>query len=327
MMALSEAATGQPAVVFEPGARPPAATEPGVHPTPGPIIWFNIGGSSNRPNRRSVGWLGPGGSWDLFVQTQVRPLLSQGARRVMLHNPFGHEPDTSMQFDQAVHALDAQTHWLTTGFVTAWHPVVRGDYTDGQPVEVICYLGKLHDDPDFKPSNPLHEPAPFWLARAWQSLRPPLEAGMSIAMDASSNAPEDSPQHRLIQMLRSLGVTVYVEARPYKNRPHLFGMPVISRDDFWSTSDPAKNPGARPLYARNDQLRGEIIRILLPLPQTAEEARRRIHKIQRDGHTPALLMPTLNALGIRNRELLENTPPPAPDPDQAPAPAASQPGS
>ncbi|MEM1108502.1 MAG: hypothetical protein AAGH99_07410 [Planctomycetota bacterium] len=202
------------------------------------------------------------------MRLQVVPTLKLGVRRVMIHNPFGHKPlSEPMAFDQYVEAREGGHTRITEGFVEAWKPVVDGFYTDGEPVEVICYVGSIDIDRDFLAIRE-NEPTGWsadWLRRAFESIEPALAAGMSIGFDSSSNLPEDSAEFRLIQLLDSLGHRCYIESRPLATVPHLWRFPVVSARRHWFRSDPDRFPAANH-NARNSDLMGEIVILLVRPP-------------------------------------------------------------
>jgi len=277
------------------------------------VSLFLIGGSTTEIKDRCVGWGLRQRGWDGFVRRFVRPQLDAGVRRIQVHNPFGTLPGESMQFDQYIHARSAGLTFLTGGFVDAWKPVTQGRYTQGEPVEVIAYLGKLQDDPDFQKLLDAGD-TQGWLARAVVSLSLPLEAGMSIGFDASASAGEQSPTHRLTELLQSLGTRIYIEARPYKNTPHWFGNNIIITDKFWKRSDPQRYPGDSGKWAaRNDQLTGEIIRIVFP--EHAEDPDNwmlDLRRVLEDGHTAAVPLYNMLGNGKRLNDLLQSDTPLSP---------------
>jgi len=239
------------------------------------LAWFLIGGSSNIANDRYVGWSLRRMGWSRFIFNHVRPLLQGGVRRIIIHNPFGHEPDrNTMAFDQAIHATESAQDWLTRGFVDAWKPVIEGSLTHGEPVEVICYLGRISGDPDF--DNLLApEQEPLFLARAWQSVELPLAAGMSIGVDSSSSLPLDHPGFTFIQQLHNQPIKVYIESRPDADKPHLHHWPVISVEDFWQRSDPQRYPDSIGM-TRDARSHGEVILLYSHQQLTAEQARKQL---------------------------------------------------
>ncbi|MEO0586663.1 MAG: hypothetical protein AAF078_03400 [Planctomycetota bacterium] len=227
------------------------------------VVRYVIGNSSTRDENRRVGHgLSRSGGWSSFVRLKVRPLIDRGFTRFMLHNPFGVVGGERMAFDQYVEAREARLGWLTDDFVEAWSPVTRGDYSDGRPIEVIGYLGDLDDDPDFVALREAGDRA-GWLRRAAVSVSPVVDAGMSVGFDSANQLAEGSAEFGLIRMLNGLEVRTYVEPRPHKTVPNLWSQNVISIDRFWRRSDPELHPGSSGRWAaRNDQLTGEIVRIV-----------------------------------------------------------------
>ncbi|MBB6430790.1 hypothetical protein [Algisphaera agarilytica] len=224
------------------------------------VSWFLIGGSSATPEDRYVGWDLRQSGWGKFVFMRVRPGLEGGIRRVLLHNPFGHElPNNTMAFDGSLNADEQGHDWLVEGFVEAWKPVVEGRWSGGDPVEVICYLGRLDEAPGFEALKDASDEEGYQ-ARAWASVALPLAAGMSIAVDSSADLPENHPGFRFIRDLRDSGVRVYVEARPDTNKPHLHNWPMISVESFWERSDPTRHADARGME-RDAHSHGEVIQL------------------------------------------------------------------
>lgn len=178
----------------DPSAAGPPEQTPGgdaLAPTNHLIAFFNIGYSANRPKDRMVGQGLKQTGWDGFVQIKVRPLLDWGVRRIQLHNPFGAKEGDTMRLDQYLLAKEAELDWLTDGFVEAWKPVIRGDYTNGEPVEVIGYVGHGFGG-EFKR---LREAGDLrgYRERAAASIKPLVQAGMSIGFDSASVAEDDDP--------------------------------------------------------------------------------------------------------------------------------------
>ncbi len=257
------------------------------------VSWLTIGGSTKDASTRRVGWDLKRRGWGGFVRLVVRPQIDWGCRRFVLHNPFGTLPGEPMQFDQYMHARDAGLTWLCEGFVEAWRPVTE------EGIEVICYLGKLRDDPDFEE---LRKRGKYddWLARAWASLQPALDAGMSIALDASSRADAGHPVYKLAELLRSLGVKVYIEPRPPITHNHWFDYPVVTTEQFWHRSNPEKHISSL-WAARDDQLRGEIIRMITRTPQADQPEKAR--EVIAEGHTAALYVLGMIREGVSRESL------------------------
>ncbi len=215
------------------------------------VGYFLIGGSTTRNEDRRVGWGIKTGGWQGFVDTHVQPVLDWGVRRVELHNPFGTLPREVMQFDQYLEAQKASLTWLYKDFVSAWSPLTSGQ--NGPKVEVIAYLGSLVLDQDFKQllaSGDLAE----WHRRAWKSLEPAMQAGMSIGFDAVTSAPADHPAYQFIKGLRDSGVRVYVEGWPSVKQPHWCEFNVIvSTQQIRKIHEKWAVP--------QSQIKGEIVRL------------------------------------------------------------------
>ncbi|MGB0767720.1 MAG: hypothetical protein ACPGYV_08410, partial [Phycisphaeraceae bacterium] len=170
--------------------------------------------------------------WRNLIEHLFAPQIAWGVRRVMLHNPFGTASLAGpMPFDQYLEAKAAGIGWLVDDFVSEWRRVVNGGYSDGEPVEVIGYIGSITTDPSMKrlvDSGNLDA----WRERAEQSIAPLIEAGMSIGFDAGSRIDADHPAYELLLDLRQRNVIVYIETYPTLERPHLFKFPVIAMERF-----------------------------------------------------------------------------------------------
>ncbi|MEM6855616.1 MAG: hypothetical protein AAF593_14510, partial [Planctomycetota bacterium] len=226
-------------------------------------VWLTVGGATlNQDGRRMQKDLLAGG-WDLYIERRVKPMLDLGARRLVLSIPFGYRGPGVFQFDQLLEMREeiptspyggvfAQ---IDAGFVDAWKPIVQGAYTDGDPVEVICYLGKLKDDPDF---TELDDAA--YRQRYYASIQPALDAGMSLGFDASSGINVGTREHDLIAETEANGTRCYIEARPLKISPWR-DWPVISTETIWDlTNDPTLSQNRR--YYETHELGGEVMRFV-----------------------------------------------------------------
>jgi hypothetical protein len=275
------------------------------------VSWQTIGWSSPETSDRQVGQGIKQTGWAGFVKHVIEPEIRWGVRRIVVSNPFGCLPDEPMQFDQYLHARDAKLTWLTNGFARAWRPVTDRD------VEVICYLGKLTEDPSFPP---LARDRAGWEQRFWESVQPALDAKMSVALDAAAG---DFPEsHRAVDLLEAKGVKVYFEPRPNADAQRWFTYPIISVDTFWERSDPALHPDSR-WAARNEQLTGEIIRIITAPPQGKTWSHKGwigpyVRSILRDGHTAAAPVTMLMGEQIPLHELLRKDEP-RPNPATSPS--------
>lgn len=179
-------------------------------------------------------------TWKQFVQEYVQPELELGYRRVMLHLPFGKdtEADSFMSFDSYIHAQQRDLDTLWKGFSKAWRPVVQGKYTDGEPVQVICYLGSLHHDPDF--TKLLEDPTKGgqWLSRAWKSTQAILDAGCEIAFDTAGGWPADSPGYGFVTLIRNMGAGGWIEGTEFVRRPadqpYRWRDPITNEFHYWN---------------------------------------------------------------------------------------------
>jgi hypothetical protein len=164
-------------------------------------------------------------------------------RRFVLHNPFGNTTEGPMIFDQFIVAQERGHTYLTNDFVTAWR-----DFLNRHPdAELVGYLGKMRGVETFTQHLPVNPGMPgrpdLYLERALESVRPLLEAGASgIAFDASSGASADSPVFHFMQLLQSMGLKVYVEGWPGKDKTHLgqFGVTSAERNyQSWGKTEKA----------------------------------------------------------------------------------------
>lgn len=218
------------------------------------VAFYNIGFSANNPADRMVGRSLKKVKWKGFVRGEMVPLLDWGVRRIELHNPFGADPGVGMVLDQYLAAKEAGLDWLTDDFVEAWKPVTRGDYTHGEPVEVIAYVGhgyggefkRLLEADDLK----------GYRARAVDSVRPLVAAGMSIGFDSAAVAGADHPFYRFIRDLRDTAhVRVYIEPWPQRSSEHWHSFNVITAERFFQLAQ------VHPAVAPRSSMTGEIIRL------------------------------------------------------------------
>lgn len=211
---------------------PPAINSTAGHDPQRIIGWINVGYTSAERADHLIGRGLKEHGWPRVIERDVAPQLRWGARRFMIHNPFGARSELMvMQFDQFVEAQEAGLDWATKGFVSAWKPVVQGLYTDGQAIEVIGYIGSITQDQEMQALY-LSGDLEGWTRRAQASIAPLLEAGMSIAFDAGSLIEEDHPGYDLIRELQSQGVKVYIETYPKADKPHLHDIPVIMLERY-----------------------------------------------------------------------------------------------
>lgn len=196
------------------------------------VAWQTIGGSGGDLADRRIGaHLGiKNGGWARYIERSIIPGIEWGCRRFLLHNPFGSMPYQVMQFDQLLEARDAGLTWLEADFVEAWKPVTSGAYG---PVEVIAYFGTPVADADFQA---LYQAGDIeaWMARAWASVQPAIDAGMSIGLDMSTGADAAHPTWLFAKMLRDRGIKVYAEGVPAAGRlSHWLEMNVVLMDKYY----------------------------------------------------------------------------------------------
>jgi hypothetical protein len=196
--------------------------------------------------------------------------------------------------DQYLHAKDAKLNWLTQGFVEAWKPVTASG------VEVIAYFGMLEGDPDFAGAG--------WKQRFLDSVKPALDAGMSIALDSAAMAPAGSITHQAAQMLRQMGVEVYIEARPTAGYTHWYDYNVISIDSFWDRSDPDRFADAY-IWAPTSALKREVMRIIFSSPTGLTWSQSGwvgaySNDVIKSGHTVAAPVLQLMSEGVELQDLL-----------------------
>jgi hypothetical protein len=254
-----------------------------VDPRDRVVAHYSIGYSASNPETRMVRSDLIERGWEDFVATQIEPALDAGFQRIMLHNPFGIQVDSEtgetqiMQFEQ-YQAAQQELPALAEGFVEAWQPITE------RGVEVIAYFGAPHNSPAMQA---LESDMDAWWDRAWEALQPALDAGMSIGIDNSAPRLASSPTFLLAEALRERGVRVYTEARPHNTNPLWFDYPVVLRDITWTSSDPGisgNHPIVYSRFPRNDQLSGEILRLIRPNEE--EDAQwSRLKQVLMDGNS------------------------------------------
>ncbi len=217
------------------------------------VAKYSIAHSSNDYSARLVGHGLTVDGWAPFIAEEILPALDAGFTRIDLHNPFGRGPDdTFMAFDQYLDAL-VETPKLTEDFVELWKPI-----TDSG-VEVIAYMGSPRHDPI---QVSLIDDPDAWWSRALAAVQPLVDAGMSIALDASANATGDLLDVALAEHLRDQGVRVYIEARPAADATHWFDYPLFLREATWEKQSPELRPIHIGRHAWDHELTGEVVRIV-----------------------------------------------------------------
>lgn len=192
-------------------------------PTPGRLVaWMTIAWSGNNPAERNIsrglriydqGWAG-------YIRGVLDPQLKLGVRRFVLHNPFGAVAGEVMQLDQLLQARAAGLAWLERDFVSAWKAEIQKHADAGDPIEVIAYFGTPRASENFVKLDQAGDRA-AWLKRAWDSVQPAVDAGMSVALDMATGTTRDHPNYEFVQQLKARGVRVYLEGIPPKQSPWL----------------------------------------------------------------------------------------------------------
>ena len=265
------------------------------------ISFHNIGYSSSDPERHYVRAVNQTTGWPGFVRSHALPDLAWGVRRIQIHNPFGIREGRQMELDQYLHAKADGLHWLTDDFTEAWAPVVRGEHTGGERVEVIAYLGNPFWDifADLEEAGRWDE----WLDRAERCVRPAVDAGMSLGFDAFSKAERDSYAFRFVQLLETRGVRVYIETWPRKTHAHWRHTPIIV-SEYWYQRN-----RTHPNVLRRADLTGEIVRLMAhpPSGETASDTswiERELVDAISSGHTVSGHIDRLRRAGIKCDPLL-----------------------
>ena len=127
------------ACVVSLGCLPVSGSQPPPQPGTSKLISFiPLGGQIGEANMHSY-LARHNMTWLQFVQETLVPQMEWGVRRFMLHLPFGKDPtEAPMSFDSYLVAQELGLNVVWRGFVQTIRQVVEGQYTDGEPVEVIC---------------------------------------------------------------------------------------------------------------------------------------------------------------------------------------------
>lgn len=251
------------------------------------VHWEQIGGSTVNDAVRNVGWSMHQVGWQGYVDGRFAQLQQMGVKRIFLHNPFGIlNSEPYFQFDQYIHAQEAGLTWLTEGFVEAWRPITQ------QGVEVIAYIGTMFSDPDFVGLSDDQ-----FIDRVVRSLRPLIDAGMSVGLDSIVGETQTSRPFMVAQALRNSGIRVYAENRPPRDFTWWHDFGGVYYNEGFLLDTPELNPALH-WAASNSLLRGELLRYTGAAPAgfgfwqpgwRGPEVR----DIWRDNGTPITDVPTL----------------------------------
>ena len=275
------------------------------------IGWANVGWSANNSLTLNVNRILFVEGWKSYIERQVLPQLRWGVRRFQVHNPFGTRAGTVMQFDQYLEAQQRGLTWLTEGFVESWKKVIEGHYTNGEPVEVIAYLGAINLDPDLSVLLRKGD------LEAWQqlvddSVQPFLDAGMSIGFDSASRLDADETEFQYIKQLEESGTEVYIESWPDASKAHLLEMNIVALErNIASRAEQRKRTFGPNRPAHRRELQGELVRMMTRPPEDGSEDWSDIAWLIDDavnaisaGDTVALDTKALEGFGISMQDLL-----------------------
>lgn len=159
------------------------------------------------------------GAFARYVRQHIIPACDKLGipPRVMWWNPFGFHRPSLYDFDQYLLAMEnPKLHLAVKSFVESLAPLTD----DG--VEQWAYIGidGLHLD---RPGDRL------W--RTVASVRPYLDAGMRLVVDAVANAAPEHPAARAVYSLREHGVPVSVEGKPERDGWEIVGEHKLMQDD------------------------------------------------------------------------------------------------
>lgn len=170
------------------------------------LCFWIIGNSSPIDADRRVGWDIKTLGWRGFRQKRldsvraVNPTLP-----VWLHNPGGTLANENMQLTQFLQAQQAGLAWLTDGFADAFKPFAQAG-------ELVIYLGGEQDDVILN----RYKSRANRVKVVKDAIKPVLDCGASLAVDASALLPRDSVTFAEMDRLRQSGKPVYIEAlRPW----------------------------------------------------------------------------------------------------------------
>ena len=275
------------------------------------IGWANVGWSTNNSLTLNVNRILFVEGWKSYIRKQVLPQLRWGVRRFQVHNPFGTRAGTVMQFDQYLEAQQRGLTWLTEGFVESWKKVIEGHYTNGEPVEVIAYLGAINLDPDL--TVLLREgDLEAWQQLVDDSVQPLLDAGMSIGFDSASRLDADEIEFQYIKQLEESGTEVYIESWPDASKTHLLEMNIVALErNIAARAEQRKRTFGPNRPAHRQELQAELVRMMTRPPEDGSEDWSDIAWLIDDaanaisvGDTVALDTKTLESFGISMQDLL-----------------------
>jgi len=222
---------------------------------------FNFGAQGNDLNHvRKMGWGIPENGWMWSYTTLMQPLARLGFKRLWLHNPHGCRflpgVETQMQLDQLTRAREMGLPKLYEEFPKVLEQA-RKDFEQvvvyyGSPNPQESFFGRIEKIQDLKLRDQV------WQVYADMNIKPAVDAGCDIGLDASSNIQPGEGLYNLWERLKKRGRRVYIEAIPNKTAPHLIGEPWSITTEFLQRGEAIPDwmqSFAFPL----DQLTGECV--------------------------------------------------------------------
>lgn len=213
------------------------------------LHWLTIGFSGPDPAKRYIGRGLLENGWQWFVKNWMQPAIDRNCGKVLLHDPAGCDAGEAMDFDQFVE-MDRKYSLFDDEFVKTIKPITA------KGIEVIAYLGSMSGDPD-KPTSP-----GAWLEWVARSVKPALDAGCTIAFDASNGFTASSKEGKVIELVESLCGKVYIE--PWATKWGLKKAGIITDELYYNTAPQLGNSWAAPLKESP-----ELIRLVLPVKSEA----------------------------------------------------------
>jgi len=275
-------------------------------------IQFMRVGFSDKNSPFQIGWGIPRRGWEPAIKNVQAPVLQKtGARWLWLHNPFGAFDGEIMQMTARVRVQamakqgDRGAKRALDTFLPTMRKLLRGEYTAGRRVGVVCYLGNAEPDRLLKP---LLEQGDLdrWQALWEQSLAPvrrlaaEFPGQVMLGADSIEELQAEHPHFQLLHHLHNNGLPVIGEPRFLASRPHLFEFGMVKRwrqdRGGFDRSNPDIYPTPAPL-ATNKQIQGPRFALYRDSRQSAIDSGKmslaHIRSALRAGAHPVLDMRTL----------------------------------
>ena len=234
------------------------------------IDYCLIGGSSPDKNVLKIGRARTSKGWEPYIESQTKLGRDSGARGLWLHNPWGHDGEWPMRWDQRMLLLErieqetdpetiAKLKRVEETFLPAMQRYLRGEWSGGQKPHLWVYLGTALHNPSMEELE--HHPLEY--KRRWQQSVLPVVAlskqfpgQVSLGMDRTFDTPEDHPHFAGAVELAELGIEIVSEPRPVRKHPHWhrFGFVNLMREGGWDRTDPLRFPDANRLGKAPDSL-------------------------------------------------------------------------